>query len=262
MPAKETAFHFQLSPAELHWLAGAFGQTRLPLPDDPLRALPPVQREAQLMQALASLQTRGLIRRAPGLGWQVDRLPAALVRWMGAAEWMLAAEIHTREGISRRAGIFNEQTAGMSVTLEGSAYRFVLYRDFDALIAGLLAWLGASFADPAPAAPTYTLHQPLTILRAAWQDAALAAKMLKRTGLSPKETKAALAWLESLQWAAALTRLHLEAQRPQAEAEAILCADGQRVWAGLGAGDESGALSLKPISLPVATALFQGLLYN
>ena len=96
MNSQLTSFHFYLSPAELHWLAGAFGLTRLPLADDRSRDLPASKLEIELQAALASLQTRGLIINSGGVRWQVDHVPAALIRWLGDARRMIIVEISTK----------------------------------------------------------------------------------------------------------------------------------------------------------------------
>ncbi len=227
----ETSFDFPLSPAELHWLAGAFGLIRLPLPDDPLRYMPFSQREIELKKAVASLGARGLISQTSA-GYQVDRLPAAIIQWLGSAANMLKLDIHARSGIARRAQVFSREGMSMYVSLEEERFHFLFLPDGQAVSDYLLNQLGAAFLDPKPAAVKFAFSQPITILCAAWKDRVLAAKMLEVTHLKAKEIKPLLVWAESLEWVATLTQVQLEGKEAMEKSQTLLCGNKHGCWAG------------------------------
>jgi hypothetical protein len=221
-----STFNFELSPAELAWLGGAFGHRRLPLPG-PLPA-----DEASRRAAQDALQARRLIRRVPGQGWQVDRLPAALVSWMAAAGRTLDVEAHTRAGGLRRARCFCKGQAQLWVAWDDAGYHFDILPDLAALGNFLPGWLGGSAPEPAPDPVQYVFPQPLVILPAAWTDAARAGRMLAAAGLPSGETPALQAWAETLAWIAAFTPLALEGEAPQAGTQTFLCGGRRGVWLG------------------------------
>jgi len=260
MNTEFVTFHFKLSPAELHWLAGAFGLAHLPLLDTPVHNLPTSQfKEAELKNGLASLQSRGLISHA-SVSYQVDRLSAAVIKWLGSAASMLLLDVHTRSRTSHRAQVFSEEDASMYVSLEDEKYQFLFLSGRRAVSDYLLDQVGASFADLKTATAKYALSQPVTILRTAWTDPSLAANMLKVTGLKPKEIKHLLAWAESLEWIVTLNHVQLEVEEIGKERKAILCGNKQGCWSGGIEGKAEDRITLTPISLREAHPLIENLL--
>lgn len=231
-------FPFDLSRAELHWLAGAFGIARLPLPDLAPAGLSPAQLESLQKDGHASLLTRGLLRPSPGFGWQVERLPAALVQWIASAPSLLRLEHIPKAGTVRRAHLFTAGEQGLSLEMEGETARFVLYESLPLLREAALRWLSL----PAKSKPTpfsHTIPQPLTFLPAAWRDSQLAARILKERGVNPKTAKSALDWAASLEWVAALSAVKLEGDRNTLLKQFAFCGDGKSLWGGEGDGEEA-----------------------
>lgn len=261
MNAMVANYLFQLSPLELNWLAGAFGITRLPLIDDPLRHIANSQLAEEAKVGLASLQSRGLIQRASG-GYQVDRLPAAIVKWLGSSAGMLILDVHTRHGISRHAQVFTEEDASMSVSLEEGNYQFLFLPGHRAVSEYVFNQAGASFADQKGASAQYALSQPVTILRTVWTDPSLAGKMLKVIGLKPKETKPLLAWAESLEWIVTLNHVQLVGEKAGEERNVTLCGNKQQCWAGCVDGAVDKAVVLSSINMQEARSLVEHQLQN
>lgn len=259
MNAMVANYLFQLSPLELNYLAGAFGIIRLPLIDDPLRHIPNSQLAEEVKAGLASLQSRGLIQRASG-GYQVDRLPAAIVKWLGSSAGMLLLDIHTRHGISRHAQVFTEEDVSMFVSLEEGNYQFLFLPDHRTVSEYVFNQASASFADPKGASAQYTLSQAITILPTVWTDPSLAAKMLKVIGLKPKEIKPLLVWAESLEWILALKNVQLLEGEIGIKRSVILCGNKQKCWAGHVDEEANKAIILHPISIRAARSLIEDLL--
>lgn len=246
----EGAFDFYLSPAEVHWLAGAFGVAWLPLPDDPLRDRPRFQVEAGLQEAFSSLQVRGLLRLIPGIGWQLDRLPAALVRWVGEAEWMLCLEVQPREKPSRRRNIFPAGEEALVVFLENGVFHFALYPDSEQLIAETLVWLDGPWAETSlPEKHVFVLPEPETVIRAAWRDRSTATSILRAAKMSPEKSEAVLGWLDSLQWLVSCACVQLAGEKIEVERRSFWCGDGRWIWVGDIIQEERGQRSLKTVLL-------------
>ncbi len=255
----ETGFHFELSPLELHWLAGALRLPRLPLTDDPLRHIPYSQLEVELKSGFTSLQTRGLINQT-SKGCQVDRLPAAVIKLLGSAKDMLILDVYNCHGISRHAQVFTQEDTSMSVSLEEGNYQILFLPTGRAVSDYLLTQVGASFADPEAAAPQYALSQPVTILRAAWKDPSLAGRMLKVIGIKPKEAQSLLAWAASLEWIVALDHIQIRGKVAVGGRKAVLCGTGQKSWLADMAGQPDETAAFNCVDSQTAHASIQNLL--
>lgn len=222
------AFAFDLSRAELHWLAGAFGIASLPLPDIAPAGLSPAQSESRQKDGHASLLTRGLLRPSPGFGWQSERLPAALVQWIASAPSLLRLERLPKNGTPRRAHLFTRGDHGLSLGMDGDTARFVIYESLPLLREAALRWL--SLPAKAKASASHSIPQPLTFLPAAWKDPQLAARILEEHGV--KAVKPTLAWVASLEWIAALSVVKLEGRSNSILRQVVLCGDKKSTWGG------------------------------
>ena len=191
------AYPFELSLAELHWLAGAFGIASLPLPEDAPAGLSPAQMEARQKDGHASLLTRGLIRPSPGFGWQVERLPAALLQWISSAPSLLRLERIPKDGAAQNLHLFTADDQGLSLEMDGDTARFILFQTRRLLQESAIDWLSLP-AKTKKSAIAHELPQPLTFLPAAWNDPFLAARILKEQGANAKTAKSALTWVASL----------------------------------------------------------------
>ncbi|MBN2386391.1 MAG: hypothetical protein JXB85_05175 [Anaerolineales bacterium] len=142
----EKTFSIELNPAELAWLAGAFGQTRLLLPDAPLQRLLDDELSAILAEAQASLVARGLIRHTPGSGWQIEQAVAVVIQLLSGPEWTLSLLRLSRAGGEVRGMVY--RAARMHLLLEmPPAYRLTFCKDEKILLDRLMADLG-SRSDP------------------------------------------------------------------------------------------------------------------
>jgi len=224
-------FPFDLSRAELHWLAGAFGIASLPLPDDAPAGLSPAQMEARQKDGHASLLTRGLLRPSPGFGWQAERLPAALLQWIASAPSLLRLERIPKEGTARRAHLFTAGEQGLSLEMDGDTARFVIYESLPILRDSAMRWLALP-AKTKKSAITHDLPQPITFLPTAWNDPALAAHILKERGVNAKIAQSTITWAVSLEWATALSKVKLEGQRNVIASQFVLCGNAKSIWGG------------------------------
>jgi hypothetical protein len=241
-------FLLQLSPLELRWLAASFGILHLPVLDDPLRHVPNSQLTDEFKNSMNSLETRGLVSRASS-GWQVDRLPAAILKWLGSAAVMLVVDLHLRAGLSRRIQVFTQDDVCMLVSLEDGKYHFLFLPGRMASSDHLLDQFGASSADPEPAPANYTISQPVTILRTAWTNPALAGQMLKVSRFEPGMIESLLAWAASLEWIIALNRIQLEGEEAGSKDQAIVCGSSHGRWSGRVSGNADDAVTLSSIAL-------------
>jgi len=225
------AYPFELSLAELHWLAGAFGISSLPLPRETFDGLTPPQLEERQKNGHASLLTRGLIRPSPGFGWQVERLPAALLQWISSAPSLLRLERIPKDGAAQRIHLFTAGDQGLSLEMDDDTARFVIFQTRRLLQESAVRWL----ALPAGAKKSTTAHdlpQPFTFLPTAWNDPALAARILKERGVNAKTAQSTLTWAVSLEWVIALSKVKLEGQRNVIASQFVLCGNAKSIWGG------------------------------
>jgi hypothetical protein len=260
MNVETSAFRFQLSPAELHWLAGAFGLTRLYLPDDPMRGLAPAQVQPRLNAGLTSLQARGLIRRLAPATWDVDRVPAGIIRWMGGAETIGLIDIHLRTGGSYATCVFTQGDAALAGSLRDKNYEFTIYPGRAPCFADLLGAAGAVFSDVAPDPQCWDVPQPGIVVRTTWKDAALAERMLRVAGLKPRQIKPLLAWMQTLQWLAVVNELDIHAERNLLRLRTVAGGDRHNVWNTNGALENDEMLSLVYTPRKQVTAMLHNLL--
>lgn len=228
MADQKTPYTLSLSPAELRWLAGSFGLTRLALPVD----LPPASAH-QLRLGQESLAGRGLIRRDPGTGWQADQLAVFLVQWLGTAEAYTRLEVHPRRGEPVRAGIYSLRGLYLLIGCAQEQVECLFLSDEKALMAELVRRLDPSIGSGhrlktvRAGEGEYTLPQPLELIRAAWQDPNPVRRALVNSGLSKREAASTLAWIQSLKTVITFSPVPQEGKEPL-----LLCGDGSGLWAG------------------------------
>jgi hypothetical protein len=215
MSTKNPPFTILLTTAELGWLAGAFGLTRLALPvaitlpsDDGLR-------EAQ--QTLAG---RGLIQRDPGTGWKADQLAAFLIQWLGMLEHYSRLDVDRWNGGSLRAGLYARPGLYLLADCTRDPVEFFFLPDEKSCSEKL-----AAFLDLAPVRHgegVFTLPEPRQLIQAAWQDPSPARRALGNAGLSKRETTSVLKWIASLKTVITFTSSQNE--------PLSLCSDGSALW--------------------------------
>jgi hypothetical protein len=244
------AYPFELSLAELHWLAGAFGISSLPLPDATFDGLTPPQLEQRQKNGHASLLTRGLIRPSPGFGWQAERLPAALLQLISSAPSLLRLEHIPKSGVAQSLHLFTANAQGLSLEMDGDTARFVIFQTRRILQESAMRWLSL----PAKIKKTTIIHelpQPLTFLPAAWNDPALATRILKEQGANARTAKSTLDWVASIEWVAALSKVKLEGNSNTITGQFALCGDGKSIWGG---GDDGKNVSFVHVATKTINA--------
>lgn len=227
MKADDT-FPFDLSLDELHWLAGAFGIASLPLPDHPQLDLSRAELVERQKKGHASLLHRGLIQSSPGFGWQVDRLPAALVQWMETANSMLRVERIEKRGAGNPLHIFASGEQALSVEIKDDNAQFTLYKSRAALMKSLKKWLNIPIKDQ-KSKETFSIPQPQVFLPVTWKDPQLAAQILAHNGLSAN-SKTLIEWAASLKCLFTFSKMQINSEAGGASAQFILCIDGKSLW--------------------------------
>ncbi len=257
MVSASGTFQFQLTLAELSWLAGAFGMTSLPLPENSISTAARKFKQAESDQGSASLLTRGLIQRSEGFGWQVDRLPSAIIRWFGTAESLLRVERIPKNGTARRMHIFTMNEQGMSVEMDVDTVNFIFHQSRSTLIDSLSKWLEL----PASAKKTeaaYQLPQPSIFIPAVWKDPKFAEDILNNAGIKV-QVKETTAWVNSLETVAALSKVRLDGEENSLISQFVICADNKFAWGGNG-GDNNENMSFVPMTMKKITTTINTLL--
>lgn len=244
MPAKNSPFSLTLSTAELGWLAGAFGLTRLALP-----VTVSLPSEEMLRRAQETLAGRGLIRRDPGTGWKADQLAAFLVQWLGAVERYIRLDMDRRNREVLRAGLYARPGLFLLADCRPEQVEFFFLPDEKSFADKLAAFLDPSTGSGQRLGPVrrgegeYTLPQPRELIRMAWQGPStgrrgeliepsghrpeLARRSLVNSGLSKQDAASALAWIKSLK-----TVITFAIVPPEEKEPLFLCGDGAALWAG------------------------------
>lgn len=247
-------FSFGLSRDELLWLVDALGFPKLPLPEPSFLLVSPGELRLRQRAGAQSLERRGLLRPAQGGIGQVERLPAALLQQMAAAEAWLRLDYRNRAGMTRSLHFFF--AAGMRFLLdlaEGYA-RFCLCADAPTAAEALWGWLAL---PPGLAAGqgALSLPQPLDFLPLAWNDPQLAARVLKEHGLPAHDTPTVLAWVESLDWVCAAS---VQERRPDGVTTSlrfVSCGNSAHLWGGFEQEGLAALSALSPADLRAALSL-------
>jgi hypothetical protein len=246
-------FLLTLSYAELSWLAGVFGQTRLALP----WAVPSLPAES-LRQVQDGLAGRNLIRREPGTGWKVDQLAAFLVQWLGTVVEYTRVEI-LRSGMEPvRIGLYQKQGLTLLAECAAQSVAFVFLPDEASLWAELVHCL--DLGGLRSGRGKFLIPKAAEIVRAAWRERGNDARsqskeairqLLVRSGLSKGEVTTTLGWIEALKTVIQFTHVP-----PKKEEPYCLLSDGKGMWA----GEESGTLvgvSLKKVEARIKRILYE-----
>lgn len=222
---------FDLSLDELHWLAGAFGIATLPLPDHAQADNSRVQLIERQKKGHASLLRRGLIQPSLGFGWQVDRLPAAIVQWMASADSMLRVERIEKEGGKKVMHVFTSSGQALSLEFADETAHFMLHKTRANMNDSLNVWLMLP-PKPVKSKKIFSIPQPQAFIPVAWKDPQLAARILHERGIDAKQTKSALAFSASLEWIAAISKVKLDGRNNSIVEQVVLCGGGKLVWGG------------------------------
>jgi len=244
MFGKDQSFTLPLSSAELGWLAGVFGQTRLVLPK-PISAI----MGETLTQAQESLAGRRLIQREPGTGWKVDQLAAFLVQWLGTVEEFTRLEVHRRGKEPVQAGVYARQGLILLAECDAQAVTFVFLPDEAYLMAEISRFL--ELGSVRRGRDTFAFPEPAELVQAAWQDPVPTRRLLERSDLSERDVSAALAWIDSLKMVVQFTHVSTKVEKPY-----CLFSDGQSAWE-FGPSGELAGVTMKGVA-----AQIQQILYN
>jgi hypothetical protein len=252
---KNSTYTLDLGRGELYWLAGSFGVTNLPVPDDAWRGHSMETYEADIQKGNASLLTRGLIRPSPGFGWQVDRLPSAIIQWLSSANSLLRVEYIPKNETTRIAHFFTSGEQGLSVEIDSDAAHFTLYETRPVLIEAILNLLALpTTAKKAEAA--YQLPQPEAFLPAAWKNPKLSEKMLKAADILVKG-KDITTWITSLEYVVILNKVQVDGRKYNIIDRFSICGDKKFIWGG---EVENEKVTFTPVLIKKITATIDKML--
>ena len=233
---------FQLSRSELHWLASSFGVTNLPIPDEAWHERSFQEYEADLEEGNALLLTRGLIRPSPGFGWQVDRLPSAIIKWLSSANSLLRVEYISKIGETRIAHYFISGEQGLSVEIDPDAAHFTLNESREVLTEAIFNWLALP-TTAKNAETAYQIPQPEAFLPAAWKNPKLSEKMLRAADLLVKG-KDITTWINSLEYVVILNKVQVDGRKYKITDQFSICGDKKLIWGG---GAENEKVTFTPV---------------
>jgi hypothetical protein len=212
-------FGLVITLPELYWMAGVLGFMRLTLP-----MTPSTLSETQIQKAQESLSARGLIRRVPGAGWQVDRLTAFLVHWLGETERCAFLEIHRRDGKLQKAGLFQLNELSLMVLHDQENIEFILCSDNNALWSEWTRRFGIATGGADKGA--YQLPELVQLIELAWRNPEAARRAFLIAGIPKAAGSAILTWIDSLKTAVLFTPFPAQSDSKLL----ILCSDGKSAW--------------------------------
>ena len=239
---KNSTYTLDLTRGELYWLAGSFGAINLPVPDDAWRERSLQTYEADVQKGNASLLTRGLIRPSPGFGWQVDRLPSAIIQWLSSANLLLRVEYIPKNETTRIAHFFTSGEQGLLVEIDTDAAHFTLYETRAVMIEAILNWLALP-TTAKNAETAYQLPQPEAFLPAAWKNPKLSEKMLRAADILVKG-KVITTWINSLEYVVILNKVQVDGRKYKITDQFSICGDKKLIWGG---GAENEKVTFTPV---------------
>lgn len=245
MNANRPDFSFDLTRNELLWLCGVLGITALPLPSSSFLVVPAEELSECQLAGAASLQRRGLLRAQSDDNWQIERLLEAILRELAAAEGCLRLQYCGR-GENPRVLHFFADEMRFSLDLDGGIARFCLFSGPEPAAEALWGWLALP-PDLSPGRGEFLLPQPFDFLPAAWRDPDLAARILSEHGLPAGRIPAALEWVASLDWAAAVTLRERRSGQWTTALRFVSCGDRASLWGGF---EAERLTALSGLSLP------------
>ena len=253
----DSNFQLELSASELYWLASAFGQLRLPLIENPFAGLPFPRLQAILDDGQASLQQRGLIQRQPGAGWQVERVAAALTRWLAEPENVVVIEVHQKDRTKRRAIAYPREDVALFME-ELTPMRFTLHSEARGLLSSIEAFLNIP-ADSHVPADDLQIVQPEHLLPLVWKSPKPAVSVLEQAGLSHKEAIEVTSRLEKITGSAILTHYESDDVAMRAMNRHVILWGNEGCW--IGEISEDGLISIPFYSSKSLNAFLESRLY-
>lgn len=223
-------YPFELSLAELSWLSGAFGIASLPLPMNTPQKLARFQLVEDQKKGHASLLARGLIQPAPGFGWQVDRLPAAIVQWMTSANSILRVERIEKNDAKFIMHIFSSGEQALSSEIEEDKAKFVLHKTRSSLIKSLKTWLKVP-AQIQKSKETFSIPQPQALIPVVWKDSQLAGNILENAGLSAG-SNSLIEWAKSQEYVSIVSKIQITGATIKVSDQLIIYTGEKSLWSG------------------------------
>ena len=225
-------FQFTLTTAELGWLAGSMNIIALPLPASPHRNPNTPEWFTELEEGRDSLIKRGLIRRQPGMVWQVDRLAMVMVTWMVEAHLTIQIEALTPPEAAREAWIYVQRGQGLWVEAKADGFELTFFKENSTLA----RWVN-DFADVTPPATAgdggiITLLQPRHFLPLAWSDQEKAKSVLQHAGIKAKETAKVMNMIAKVNKAVFITHMKLKSGHWKVEYQMMIACGQSQAWGG------------------------------
>jgi hypothetical protein len=231
MNALDDSFELELSPAELFWLGGVLGETRLSLPGNPLRDKSAEEIQALMGKGQEVLQKRGLIRHRPGSGWEVERLLTLIIRWVAGTHTILSIDIHNHNGAFSQSAVYQLNKQSLMIRYSQEKYQCAIFQNQKALTGAVLDYFDFKGETRLGRKPLLIV-EPWWLIPLAWQDASKCIPILRRNGYSLSDAKVVAEKLSGFNCVKVLSVLKTESEQPRAQARLILATDKHGYWIG------------------------------
>jgi hypothetical protein len=223
---QEVYYSFDLSTDEVFWLSGMFGLLRFPFIEMRSRAH---YDSVSIQRGQSRLQERGWIRYQTSTGWEIDPLPAALMRWITDAEVCLSLLVRHRNESAKRCDIYCFDKVGLLVTFEPEYFHFqISLRDSDLTIFLIKSIPNLAMAESSELR-SYSVTQPEEMVHAAWNSAEALHKAIRHQGYQENEVYLVSEWLKNLTWFAHLT-YQKTANRSVVSKHFFVCGNNKTNW--------------------------------
>lgn len=221
----EATFSYELSFAELRWLAGAFGLARLPL------SLPDVSAES-LLKGQKMLLERGLIEPGQAGGWQIHPFLALALQWTGGASRYWVFDLYRPKAQPVEFALFLQGGASLLVLPLAEGMKLIACQDVEAAIKEWQLAVSLPYSIESRSLPEWNVPQPVTVIRSSWNNPQLALTMAGPEFLT---------WAKGLDWAGEWALVVAETRLPRL----ALAACGNSVWSGRFSQGRPGEFPLK-----------------
>lgn len=253
MKTDQPDFTLGLSREELLWLIAALDLRGLPLPEPSFLSVPPQELRERQRAGAESLRQRGLLRAGESGLWELERLPAALLQAMAAAEEWLRLDYRNRAGMTRSMHFFTAAGMRFLLDLDEGYARFCLCADAPTAAEALWGWLSLP-PRLTVGEGAVSLPQPLDWFPLAWNDPELAARVLAEHGFPASDIPAVLTWAAMLEWVAAVSVHERRPEGVTVPLRFVSCGSPARLWGGFERQGPTLLSALSPADLRAALA--------
>lgn len=207
---KSEKYTLELTDSELYWLASAWGFSRLPLINNEFQNFFQREIDARLDDARASLLNRGLIKPSSGFGWQLESVPAGLVRWIATANQVSVFKISYRTGATLFANFYHQDKHSLSLLKKNDVYEFSLYQQPDEHVKQMIAWMSAEKTSAHEKNVVLPTQVTGSLIRDMWRDHEITQNYIQNSGWDDSSN---IPWIETTDRFVTLTFYKIQAEK-------------------------------------------------